>query len=394
MIKIPTIQELATRVEDQLRAKLQLPETELKEVLSVVSAVIAAELKLEYLYISDVQRNLFPDTADLAEDGGELNRLGLIYLNRQPLPATDGKYIIVGTGTPGAVLRANLTFKSDDVSRSPGKVFVLDNQYTVPFGGVISIEVRSLESGLQSQLIVSDKLLTTEPIIGVENEFSVTSIIELPIEAEDAAQYRRAILDAIQLEPQGGAKTDYRLWAQDAQGVRKVYPYVKETEPGTVQIFVEASRESSTDGRGTPSSVIISNVRSVLNFDPDISKPLYERGRRPIQAFLEILPIQLVPVDITVYNLSQNNTSIQSRIRTAVANYLYTIRPFIDGGELISDKNDVLTSGKIQAEIVDVIGNENYFEGLNMSVASTSTNSYIFDLGRIPYVRNINYAEL
>jgi uncharacterized phage protein gp47/JayE len=61
-------------------------------------SVIAGQLKLLYLYQADLQNNIFPDTADSIENGGELNRLGNIYLNRQPKPATDGYYSILLTG--------------------------------------------------------------------------------------------------------------------------------------------------------------------------------------------------------------------------------------------------------------------------------------------------------
>lgn len=390
MIQAPTTKSIVESIEKDLKSKLNLNEDQLRKVLSAVSAVVGAQLKLVYLRVLDVQQNLYPDTADLAANGGELERLGRIYLNRNPNPATPGRYTISLVGEAGAVIRPNLTFKSNEDSKSPGELYTTDSEYILT-GAADSIEIRAFEGGTAFALEVGDELTITEPVIGVDQVVEVAAILEDPKAAESTEAYRQAILDAIQLEPQGGAKTDYRLWAADAQGVRRVYPYVKSGEAGTVQIFVEATTADSSDGLGTPTASILVEVEEVLEFDPDETKPTNERGRRPIQANLEILPIDLVPVDVTITALEDNTTAIRSAIEDNLRAYLLEVRPFIDGADLARNKNDILYAARLQSVVTDVIDSGNFFTDFVMEVDGVATTSSTFTGANIPYLRNLTF---
>lgn len=390
MKKIPTIQEIYTSIESDFKSQLNIDDVQTKMVLNSLSAVLAGQFKLLYLYISDVQDNLFPDTADIFQNGGQLNRMGEIYLNRQPLPATNGIYIAKVTGELNSKLRNSLTFKSNDDSRHPGKLFILENDYYLN-GLNDFIEIRSLESGINSMLEIGNELTITEPVIGVDSTILITDIVKLPIESETIDSYRKKIIDAIQLEPQGGAKTDYRLWSQDAQGVEKVYPYVKENNSGTVQVFVEATEIDSTDGYGTPSQYLLNEVKEVIIMDPDDTKPINERGRKPMQTILEILPITLKPVDVVILGLNQNNLDIQNLLKTNLKLFLKEVRPFIDGADLLKNKNDFLYAGKIQGVISDSLGNGNFFNDVKVFVDGQEINSYKFALSNIPFLRYVTY---
>ncbi len=380
MKQTPTIEEIYERFSSALKAKLNIPANEdLKEHLSAVGAVVSAELKLMYLYAEDIQRNLYPDTADLASEGGELERLGMLYLDRTPKPATATLLKLKVNGTQGSALRANLTFKSD----KNNVVYILDAQYILN-GLNDVILVRSIEVGKNTILSIGDTLVITEPIIGVDSDAVVVEVVREAVSEESIVEYRKAIIDAIQLEPTGGAKTDYRLWAKDAEGVRRVYPYLKQNDSGTVEIFVESSS-------GIVSPQMISDVENVLNFDPDVNKPSYERGRKPIQAKLEVRPVVSVNVDVTIKGLSAKSTAIEQNIRSSIESYLYGIRPFIDGGELLRDKNDVLNVARLSNVVSESIGSDNYFLDLKIKIDGAPYDMYTFSLGRIPKLNTVTY---
>ncbi|RDY57715.1 baseplate J/gp47 family protein [Flagellimonas nanhaiensis] len=391
MIQVPTTKNIVESVEKDIKSKLDLPEDDLRKVLSVVSAVIGGQLKLVYLRLLDVQRNLYPDTADTAENGGELERLGQIYLNRNPNPATSGVYAASVTGEPNTIIRANLTFKSNEDSKSPGNLYVTDSE-TILTGSGDTIEIRSFEGGKDFELQVGDQLTITEPVIGAEQVITITAITTEPKEAESDDAYRQAILDAIQLEPQGGSRTDYRLWASDAQGVRKVYPYVKTGEAGTVQVYVEATTNDSTDGEGTPSQAILDDVEAVILQDPDDTKPINERGRIPIQTILEVLPITLIPVDVTISGLSVDTSSIRTAIEVNLKAYLLDVRPYIPGADLSRNQNDRLYSARLQSVVTDVLESANFFTDFQMEVDGVVSTSTEFSGANIPYLRNVNYS--
>lgn len=390
MIQIPTTKNIVESVEKDLKAKLDLPEDDLRKVLSVLSAVVGGQIKLVYLRILDVQRNLYPDTADSATNGGELERLGLIYLNRNPNPSTAGVYTISINGEINTSIRANLTFKSNEDSNSPGNLYVTDEE-TILTGAADTLEIRSFEGGKDFELQAGDQLTITEPVIGAEQTVTVTAIITEPKEAESEAAYRQAIIDAIQLEPQGGSRTDYRLWSADAQGVRKVYPYVKGGAAGTVQVFVEATIPDSTDGEGTPSQAILDEVAEVILMDPDDTKPTNERGRIPIQTILEVLPILLVPVDVTITGLEEDTATIRSAIEENLKAYLLEVRPYIPGADLSRNKNDILYAARLQSVVTDVLESANFFTDFVMAVNGVASTSDEFSGANIPYLRDLTF---
>ena len=191
---------------------------------------------------------------------------------------------------------------------------------------------------------------------------------------------------------QGGSRSDYRQWASDAQGVRLIYPYVRDVDASIVDVYVEATIADSTDGKGTPSGSILTEVEEVIEQDPDVTKPINERGRRPMQADVQVSAITLVPVDVTISGLNDASASVQSAIQTSIENFLYDVRPFISGADLRRNKNDILYSGKVQSVVTDTLVNGNFFNTLDLYVDGNLIVSYEFTLGNIPYLRNLNFA--
>ncbi len=390
MKQIPTTKNIYDSITKDLKIKLGLKDDNLRKTIDAMAATMAAQIKLLYLSLLDTQDNLFPDTATVAEEGGELERLGQIYLNRNPKNATSGVYKILLQGEKDSIIRQDLSFKSNEGSRSPDNLFVTDSSYTLK-GDNDTIIIRSLKGGVDSRLYTEDELTITEPVLGVNQLVKVVEIIEDPKEKESIPAYRQSILDAIQLEPQGGAKTDYRLWASDAQGVRKVYPYVKEGDAGVVQVFVEAFEKDSIDSKGTPSEVTLNEVLSVIEFDPDDTRPIYERGRRPIQAIVEALPILLVPIDVIITDLFDSTKLIQKTIQTNLKDYLLEVRPYIAGTDLRRNKNDILYAARLQSVVTDVMDKGNYFSDFMMQVSGVEKNTYEFTGAFIPYLRNLTF---
>ena len=385
-----TISQLYTNISNDFRTRLNLSDDELKTVLDALASSLAGQFKLAYLNLEDNKNEQFPDTATLAANGGTLERQGYIYLNRNIRPATSTIMNLNVTGIAGSVLRSGLTFKSNDDSLNPNKIYSLDAEYTLT-GTDDVIEVRSLKGGSDVNLLIGNALTITEPVIGVDQTVTVNEITTQGLASESVEDYRTAILDAIQLEPQGGAKTDYRLWSQDAQGVFDVYPYVSDGDAGTVNIYVEATEEDSTDGNGTPSTTILDDVSEVIEFDPDETKPLYERGRRPIQANVTTIAVNPNEVTVTITGLETTSTEIEASILSNIKTYLKTVRPFIAGGDLLRNKNDVLYSARLQSIVTDVIGNNNFFTSFEMKVNGTAQTSYLFERENIPYLGGVDY---
>ena len=391
MQAIPTYTEIYNSVISDLESQfgVNIP-TFGKNFLRSIAIVQAAKLKLYYLAVANIQKNIFVDTAEPESIGGTLERFGRVKLNRNPFPATAGQYTLEVTGTVGAIIPAQTTFKSDDTAQSPGKLFILDNAFTL-LTSTDEITVRSLETGIETKLAVGDTLTATAPIALVNQSAEVTAETIEPSAAETVEDYRKKALDAYRLEPQGGAATDYRLWSADAQGVKQTYPYAKSGSEYQINLYVEATVADSTDGKGTPSALLLAAVEEVVEFDPDTTRPNSERGRRPLQAIVNFLPIVPREVSIVINGFVGRTTEIETLISNALKEEINKVRPFVSACDVLSEKNDILDNNKIVATIFNTRPGS-IFGAINLTVDGTTYTSYTFINGFIPHVNSITFA--
>lgn len=385
MITIPTINELFLSIKSDLETSelINIPLIG-KSVIRVFSAVQAAKLKLLYLVAGVLQKNIWPDTADPESKGGTLERYGRVKLGRDPFPPRAGQYVVQVSGNAGAVIASSTTFKSDDSSLNPGLLYVLDNSYTLT-GSSDQITLRALSAGLDSKLNISDTLTATIPIANVDKSAIVTSELVEPQAAEDLEDYRTKILESFRLETQGGAATDYRLWSQDAQGVERVYPYAKSGTTSEINLFVEATIADSDDHQGTPSSALLLAVSNVVNFDPDTTLDTNERGRRPVNAIVNYLPVTILQVTIEIVSFVGRTTSIEDSIKAALVDLVSEIRPFVSAADILENKNDILDRNRIIAQILAARPGA-VFSDVNLYINGVEENSFTFENGDIPFI--------
>ena len=264
MTTIPTLQEL----KDDILANIQtefgvtIPAWK-KAFLKAFAIVLAGVFKMLYLTLGKVQKNIFVDTAE----PDQVERFGRVKINRNRFPASQGRYQLTVTGLFGGIIPAQTQFLSDDSSQNPGKLFILDTEYTLT-ATTDTITVRALESGTGSRLATGDTLTATAPIINVDSGAVVAAEVQVPNNAEDIEAYRKVVIESYQLEPQGGAPSDFRIWGKDAAGVQQIYPYTASNQPAEVNVYVEATIGDSTDGMGTPTSTILSDVAAPIEADP------------------------------------------------------------------------------------------------------------------------------
>lgn len=382
----PSLSDLYASVLSDLRNRFSITTLFGKVIFNAFALVQAAKLKLYYLHAAFIYKNIFPDTADPASIGGSLSRFGVVKLGRLLLPATAGEYTVDVTGVIGAVIPPNTTFKSLDTSTSPDKLFVLDTTFTFTATSG-QIQIRALDLGADAKLEVGDSLQVTQPIADVDSFATVDSVDTIPIEAETTAEYSQKVIQAYSQEAQGGAKTDYRIWAADAAGEREVYPYV--IESGMIDLYIEANPADSLDGFGTPTAAIIAEVEEVVEFDPDTTKSLNERGRRPMGTFqINFEAVNVLPVDVEITTLS--DVSFLTAIEDAIVAYLFNIRPYIDGADNPNDsQKGLLYEADIYGIVRGVLGSQATFVSLTVEVDSTPIAIYEFTTGDIPYLNSV-----
>lgn len=387
MADIPTLAELQSQIENDIKSELGITKSWIgKVMLKILALVQAAKLKIFYLHVAQVQRNLFVDTATSEYSGGTLERFGRIKLGRNPYPAVSGEYTLNVTGSIGGVISKNQTFKSSLGSTSPNKIYSVISEVTLT-GSTGQINVIALEPGTDSVLQLSDELEATSPIANVDSLAVVDSINVTAVESENIEDYRQLVIQSFQLEPQGGAATDYRIWASDVTGLRTVYPYTKDGAIYTVQVYVESLPENSEPGQpeGYPTSSMLESVEDVIELDPDITKDINERGRRPLQAIVEVLRVVPVGVIITINDLSDKSSPVISSITNSIKNLLYTIRPYIPGADGTNRRDTLYISALISA-IYNVLDENISFSNVTIEIDSVIYSQYTF--GNMP----INYG--
>ncbi len=388
---IPTLSSLYTSIVGDIQSQYgsNIPAFA-RVMLRALALVQAAKLKIYYLAIASVQKNIFVDTADPVSIGGTLERFGFIKLGRYPNPAVAGQYNLTVTGTIASVIPRNTTFKSNDDSINPGYLFIVDNSYTMP-SATGTVLVRALTAGDESKMAIGDALTLTAPIAGVDSTAVVLSEVIQPLAAETTEEYRTKALQAYRLEPQGGAGSDYRIWAADAAGAKVVYPYAKSGAANEINLYVEANLVDSTDGKGTPTVTIINAVKSVVEFDPDTTKALTERGRRPLGIFqVNYLAVTIRTVQVSVTGFVGLTPAIQTLISDGLKEAVDRIRPFVASADVLDNKNDILDVNIIISTIL-LTRPGSSFGAVSFTVDGVPYSTFNFLNGDIPFFNGVTW---
>ena len=390
MITIPKIIDLCNGLKADIESffNITLPASG-KNFFRAWSNSYGGKLKLLYMLVGSAQKNVLPDTAEPESKGGALERHGRLKLGRNPFQPVAGVYSLIVTGTSGGTIPEGTTFKSDDDSSHPGFLFRLDNAYTLTSSSG-TIDVRALTTGEESELILLDKLTATAPIALVSSSAYVSAIVTPPLASETEKDYRRKVGLAYRLEPNGGSVDDYRLWAQDAQGVAVVYPYAKSGDANVIQVYVEATIADSVDGKGTPTSQLLEDVEEVIELNPDTT--LSRRTRRPLGVLdVEVLPVTVQEIDIDIPGYTGVTAAQQALIDTAMEDMLSLVRPFVSAGDILAQQNDILDTNKIIGVITTAVPGASFGQP-TFTVDGTPYSTYTFLQGYIPHKNGITYS--
>lgn len=394
MTTIPTLSALYASILADLEAEFTITIPIVgKSFLRAFAAIQAAKLKLLYLAIGSVQKNIFVDTADSISVGGTLERFGRVKIGRDPYPATFGEYSISVNVNVTGTIPEGTQWITDEFATNPNKLFILDADYVVA-GAVpatYQFTVRALESGTGSKMVGGDSLTSTAPIAIADGVAAYDATVTEPTDAETTEEYRAKVLQAFRLEPQGGAASDYILWGSDAVGVKAIYPYAVSGAPNEVDVYVEATLADSTDGKGTPTSTILSDVEDAIELDPDVTLPLSERGRRPLGVFaVNVKPVVLVGVEVAFYSFENRTPEKDILLIATITDAIYSIRPFIAGADDPNTRNDILSRNYLISTVMAALPSA-VFADLEMKFSGVPTTSRQFDNGEIPWLFALSY---
>jgi len=355
----PTTKEINDNIIAQLEASLNqtiplLP----KAFLRVLAKALAGVFILLYKYGGFIFLQIFVRTAsgkDTTVNGVVVNPLkfwGRLIGIGDPTPATNAELLI------------DITVTNQTGTLPSGTQLVnSDNGVTYITIGAVALDAATVQATIRA---VSDQaggggagaignldpgaiVTFANPLANVDRNAVVDSQVVTGADAETTEAYRQRIIDRFQKRPQGGAYADYEQWGEEAAGIINVYPYTG--DPGQVNVYSEATVESSGSPDGIPTAAQLQAVLDLINFD---SNGL--ASRRNANAFVNSFPITRTGFDVTVTGISgvDDLAQVQTDVTAAVTEYFLSVEPFI-AGLSVPPRNDQLTRTRVSAIVEDIV---------------------------------------
>lgn len=349
-LQVPTTQTLSETIVAQLESAFSQSIPLLPKSFSrVLAKVVAGAIVLDYKYTGFMLLQMFVAHATMRETEVNGKKIRpLVELGRQigvgdPQPATQAEHVIAVTvlnqvddlpaGTTlvrtesGVIYQTIASEALDDPTVNPTMRAVSDSD-----GGDGSGSIGNLEPG--------DIITFANTPPQVASEATVVSTTVQGADAESEDEYRQRVLDRLRRRPQGGAYADYFAWATEVEGIADAFPYTSDN-PGEVDIYIEATPESSGSEDGVPTEAQLTDVFNNINLDQE-----GKATRRPAGAAINVLPITRTAFDVTIVGLLPDTPETRDAVEEGLDEYLRTRKPFIEGLSTLP-REDRITTGAL-----------------------------------------------
>ncbi len=392
----PTTKEVNDTIIAQLEASLAqtiplLP----KAFLRVLAKTLAAVFIILYKYAGFIFLQMFVKTASFQET--TIN-------GRTVIPLVEWGRLI-GVGDPASAASAQLTIDitvTDQVGSLPSGTQLVNagNGVTYITIGQVLLNAATVQaqvaaaadqsggngSGVIGNLDPGAILSFANPLANVARDTVVASQDVTGANGESEEAYRQRVVDRFQKRPQGGALADYEIWGEEPAGILNIYPYTG--NPGEVNVYAEATPESSGSPDGIPTAAQLVEVDNSIQFDQ-----AGLASRRPANAFVNVRPITRVAFDVTIVGLLADDIDqVEADITTAVTEYLFNRDQFIVGLSVLPRKDQITRSalGGVVTDIVEAAGG--VFGSVLLSLDGTSIEIYLLQEGEKAKAKSVSFA--
>jgi hypothetical protein len=288
----------------------------------------------------------------------------------------------------GSILYAGTQFLStiNDVLYITQETYTLDT-------ATKTITVIATTGGEIGNLEVGDTLTLTNTLGIIENEAAITTIITTAVDSEDLdTDYRARVKERFQLQPQGGAYADYRIWASDVPGVLQTYIYSGDI-PTHVLVYVSGDPDIYVNR--IPNAALLLAVAEAIEYDPDTG----EANRRPLGAIIDpdgdgsytnIKSIILVECDVNITSLVvavDDEATVKANIKTSLTDYFLTRETYIEGLSL-PPKKDKITQANLIGIVDDIVkAYSGTFASAILTINGVTYSTYNLLEGRLAKLR-------
>lgn len=387
MLTIPTTQELTDQALARLEAALGQTSPVNERAFLRVLAVIEA-LAMTGLYKFGAERS--KQNLALTATGADLDLIGAEYETIRK-PATAAVVTVTLPALDGTIIPLTATF----VSPATGIIYY-SNATIVAAAGVATLSLTSEFAGVASNLQAGDELNIVSPIAGAESVATVTILTTTGADTETDTAYRSRVRFAMRATTGGANATDHKIWAEEVAGVLRAYPYSGKpigggtSYPGDRTVYIEAN--SGTDG--IPTAGLLLEVETALLTDPvtGLSRPTL--GLTADTLYVEAITRTAVDITVTglVY-LAGTEATVKDGILTALTTYLSSMIPYVDGVDLVQDRNDLVTDlvlSQVVQGVLDAYGAS--ATDVSFEIAAVPTTTYQLSQGETAKIGTVTYA--
>jgi hypothetical protein len=296
--------------------------------------------------------------------------------------------------TTGTTIPSGTEFISD----SNGIRYKTDAD-VIAAAGVATLSLRCTETGTTGNLDNGETLSITAQISGAETVATVTSTTQLGVDKETDADYRPRVLFAQRAITGGANATDHKIWAESVTGARRAFPYAGRPEsegtsfPGDRTVYVEAT--STIDADGIAPQSLLDDVRDAINTDQLTGESRAVLGLTDETLFVESIIRTSIFVEISDLNVEpEQESALKSDVSDALNLYFRSIAPFVDGVDIVSERNDTITNLSVSEIVQDVLSSygasaQTVTFGL---VVGVSIPLYFLNPGELTKLGGITYA--
>lgn len=390
-LTILTTQELTDQALANLEAKLnQTAPLNEKAFLRVLAAVQALSDTGLYKFAAERAKQ----TLALTATGADLDLIGEEFeVIRKPSASA----VLTATlpGIESTIIPTTASFVG-----APNKVTYFMSASVAVVGGVATLSLTAEAPGVDGNLQIGDTLTIAAQVAGAEQTATVTAVTDTGAEEELDDAYRARILFAERATTGGSNATDHKIWAEEAAGVNRAFPYAGKppeleltSYPGDRTVYVEADTTIDPDGIAPQS--LLDDARDTINTDPEtgLSRPALGLT----DSTLYVQSIFRTPIAVEIKNLqtpSGGIAEVKAEVDAALTAYFFSIAMFVEGVDLAQDRNDLITEVSISRIVQEVLeGRESTATSVRFKLDYTPfITSYRLEPGELTKLAGTDYV--
>ena len=393
-----TTQEIYDLIIAQMKSELGQNVSILpKSFISIIATVMAGVFMILYKSCNWIFLQMFVSTASYEE---------ITALGKTLSPLVEwGRLIGVGDPTPATqsvvsvkvkvVQKNNSIFSGTQfISTLNSLTYITTQSYTFKEDEAI-INLTCAESGAKGNLSAGDTLNIVNSVSFIEDSVEVIDLIQVAVDKESESSYRKKIQERFQLQPEGGALSDYRNWANETAGVQNSFVYTG----GAGEVIVYVLADSSIYEDRIPDEALLKKVGQNIDIDPDTQLAT----RRPVTAIIDpdadesyknIRAVKLIEFDVEILSLEVSaEAEVKNLIKEAITDYFLEREPYLRGLSLPPAKN-IINETNIIAIVDDIVKNYNgNFAGIKNLLNEEITSKYTLKEGEVAKLKSLKIND-